>query len=231
MKRKYVILFFFLLGTLFPSSIVAQEINEEPGGSGVTKPEPFYRYNAEGGIQIAYPIKDGAFKQNFVGIYSFDGAITAGITKRFYAGIDLHYCQFATAVNPKYDTIKTQMIDYLGGIRLGYHSSLVNTFVFNGTLSGGEGLVTYNSVPVVAPKGYNQQTTYFNITLAENYNASEGIIVGFQLSYTYLTYNFNPDNIGFQHFYNYNNSDKQGPTTFISWGFQIMYCFGKKKGG
>jgi hypothetical protein len=231
MKCKYIITLLFFIGILFPATLNAQDvINETPGGNGVTKPEPFYRFGVEGGIQISYPERDGAFKTNFVGIYSFDGGLTVSVTKRFYTGIDLRFCQFATGVNPKYDTIKTQMICYMGGLKLGYHSSMAENFMFNGTLSLGEGYVMFNGVPADAPKtGYNQQSGYFNVSVMELYNAFEGAYIGFEISFTYLNYNFNPNSIGFQNYYNYNNSDVQGATRFISWGFEVHYCLGKKK--
>ena len=191
--------------------------------------DKYFKYSVEGGAGFTYALANPAFLRDYSnGIYSANLALNASITKRFYIGVEGHNDQFGQAL-PLYGIINPVMNLYMGGARIGYNSSTGSDFLFNVCVTGGEAEVIYRGAPIAAPKGgFKQQSTFGIFNIMEMYRIQDQFWVGFYASITYLPYVYNPYYTGVGQYYPYVPSDYSGPTTYIAWGLQVFYTFGKK---
>ncbi len=235
MVKKYVIIScLFLCCFSCPLISIAQsnDITENAGGKGSNN-ETFYKYNIQGGGEITYPMTNVDMVKTFGGIYSANVAFDAYVIKRLYIGVGLWDNEFAIAAQPLYNSINPRMFDYMGGLRIGYHSSndKSNDLMFSATLTGGESHITFTNAIAPAPKGgFVQNKPFGSVYIMESYRLNEDCWIGLDVSFTYLDYSFDPDYIGIQNQgLTYYPQDARGNTTFIGWGFQIVYDFSKGK--
>ncbi len=197
-----------------------QMIPTSSGGS-----DKFFKYSVQAGTDITYALTDPAFVRDFTnGIYAFNAAIDASITKRVYIGAEGYDNEFGNAF-PRYSYVSPRMFLYMGGVRLGYHSSTKNDFLFNATFTGGEGIVQFTGAPVDPPRA---KSIFGSLRIMEAYRLDEQVWIGLHISYTYLPYTYNPYDIGIGQSFPYIPSDYHGPLTYIGWGLQIFYTFGKQ---
>lgn len=192
--------------------------------------DKFYKYSIQGGAGITYALTNPAFLRDYAnGVYAINLAVDAAITPRLYIGVEGHNDQFGQAL-PLYGIVNPLMNMYMGGGRIGYHSSTANTLLFNATISAGVVQIIYSGAPVPNPPkgGIKQQTEYGTINLMELYKVDDQFWAGIYVGGTYMPYIYNPYTIGIGQFYPYVKSDYSGPTAYISWGIQAFYVFGKK---
>jgi hypothetical protein len=234
-KRKIIGIYLILCSAfLCPllSSAQNNEITENAGGNG-SQNETFYKYDIQAGGEITYPITNTDMVKTFGGIYSVNAAFDFSILKRLYVGVGVWDNEFAIAAQPLYNSINPRMFDYIGGLRIGYHSSndKSNDLLFNATFTGGESHITFTNAVAPAPKdGFAQNKPYGSIYLMECYRLNEQCWIGLDVSFAYLDYSFDPDYIGIQNSgLTYYPQDARGNTTYIGWGFQIFYTFSKGK--
>ena len=221
------------MGILFPLLSVAQ-VNGTDEMTTHAPDEPQFKYAANAAVQLEYPLNDNALKKSLVGIYGMHGGFQAAVNKRLWAGIELGNEEFAVSVNPKYVDIKTCMFLYRAGVKISYHTTMANDFMFNASLSGGETYIMFNNVAPLAPPppkgGYIAQSQYYALNILEGYKVGTQYWIGFDLTYTYLPYSFDPYFVGLDHYgITFYPSDLGKPTSYIAWGFEMCYAFGKKK--
>jgi hypothetical protein len=233
MIRRRIIGVYLILCSVFLYPVISsaqQNMNEVAGGNGTTPVNDiFYKYDVQVGGEITYPLTDPAMVKTFVGIYSVNASFDFSILKRLYVGAEVFNDQFAIAANPLYFTLNPRMFNYMGGLRIGYHSSndKSNDFLFNASFTGGMSHIVFtNSLIPAAPVDRPFGALY----IMESYRFTEQCWIGLDISYTYLNYTFNPDYLGIQNsgltFY---PSDSRGNVGFIGWGFQVFYALSKGK--
>lgn len=202
--------------------------------SGAPANEVFYKYGLQGGVQVDFPVGDPGMVKTFNGIYAVNLSYDVSILKRLFIGIDTHFDQLAVSANPLYLSVNPKMFNNIGGLRVGYHSaySKDNDFLFQATFTAGYDYIFYSSVPSFAPPqphGYNGKGSTGILAITEYYRVNEQFWVGLDLSYTYISYQFNPDYLGLQNAgITFVPSDSQGPTMYMAFGFQALFSFGKK---
>jgi len=209
-------------------SFAQQNINEAAGGNGTTN-DVFYKYNVQGGAEITYPITNTAMVKTFVGIYSVNASFDFSILKRLYVGPEVFDNEFAIAANPRYFSLNPRMFDYMGGLRIGYHSSndKSNDFMFNASFTGGMSHIVFTNYLIPAAP---QDKPFGTMFIMESYRFTDQCWIGLDISYTYLNYAFDPNYIGIENSgFTYYPSDSKGNVSFIGWGFQVLYSFSKGK--
>jgi len=220
---------FLLAGIIFPLFSYAQY--NDNGQTTVTPPvkDEFFKYSIQAGTEITYAVSNNAMVLDFPNnVYAANVAFDASIIKRLYVGAEFFDDQFAVS-KTRYTAINPRMFLYMGGLRVGYRSATGNDFLFNASVTAGPAYIHYTDVIIAAPKGGFSQTSQFGqLMVTENYRCADQFWIGLDVSFTYLTYQYNPDYIGMNTLYPFAKSDYQGPTTFIGWGFQLFYVFSKK---
>lgn len=232
MRAGIITVYLFFAGIFFPDVSFAQVNGTDQ--MPVNKPnEQQYKCYTQAAVELMYPISDKAFVKSLKGIYGLHAAFLASINKRLMAGLEFRNEEFAVAVNPAYLSVKTCMFLYRGGIKLTYHTTTANDFMFNASLSGGETYIIFNNIPQLAPPtpkgGFVQHSPYYGLCITEGYKIDNQYWIGLTATFTYLPYTYNPDYVGLNNYEEFNPSDKVGPTTYLGWGFEASYAFGKKK--
>ncbi|MGP8216138.1 MAG: hypothetical protein ACLQQ4_11275 [Bacteroidia bacterium] len=213
-----------LSGILFPLLSIAQFNDNGQTTSSPATNDKFYKYSVQAGAEITYAISDPAMVKVFPnGVYASNVAFDASVTRRVYVGAEIHDDEFSQ-VNPLYGTSNPNMFLYTGGLRLGYHSSISNDFLFNASLTGGESLIKFTASPIDAP---SVKSPVWFLNIMEGYKLADQFWIGLNVSLTYLTYTFNPYYIG-DNTFPWLPSDYHGITTYFGWGFQLYYTFSKK---
>ena len=235
-RRRIIGVYLFIcLGFFYPLLSAAQtnEITETPGGNS-SQNETFYKYALQAGTDITYTASNNAMVKTFSCIYTSNLSLDLSILKRLYIGAEVHDDELALAPYTRYGSLNPRMFIYMGGVRLGYHSSndRSNNFLFNSSLTGGESHIIFTNTPLTTlPKGgLVQNVTSWFLNIGEYYRVADEWWIGINLSCMYLNYQFDPDYIGVQNSgLTYYPSDSKGPTIYAGWGFQVYYTFSKGK--
>jgi hypothetical protein len=183
-------------GIVLPFSSVAQNGDDQMGG-GSTAPanEVFYKYAIQGGVQIENTLANPAMVKTFTGIFGVNFSYDVAVLKRLFIGAEVHEDELAISADPLYETINPKMFNYMGGLRIGYHSAFSkdNDFLFCSTFTAGVDKIHFIDVPYYAPpqpKGFYQQSNMGILNIAEYYRINEQFWAGLCVSLTYLQYQF-----------------------------------------
>jgi hypothetical protein len=219
-----------LLGIVFPVFSFAQY--NDNGQKDVTPSanDKFFKYALQAGTEITYGLTDPAFQRDYSnGVYAANASFDASITKRIYVGVEIHDDDFCQA-QPLYLAFNPSMFLYMGGVRVGYHSSNTGEFFFNATFTGGKAYIIYTNVPPIPDSPGRLQSNFGKLSIMEGYRVNDQFWIGLDVSFTYLPYIYSPYVNGYAQYgsYAYVPSEYSGATTYLGWGLQLYYIFGKK---
>jgi hypothetical protein len=191
----------------------------------------FYPYMPEIGGELIYPLSNYALRDNFGGVYSVHGSFQFKLINRLYLGLEVQDNQIsvATPVTFRVAIATTNMFFYNLGAKLAYSSSQSNNLIFSCSLTAGESWIEFNRMPANAPPpsahGYGKNGIFFSPRVFEGYKVNDQLIIGVEITYTYVNYTFNPEYVGITT--QYTNAQQSGATSFIGWGFGLQYLLGK----
>ena len=193
--------------------------------------ETFYKGSLQAGGGVVYALSNKALRSSLGGDYEGHFSGNFVIAQHLYAGVETEWTQFG---NTEYGAnINTIMILYNAGVKVGYYTYMQNDFLFCYSLSAGPSLIQYSNAYTPAPKGGFRETSFFlTPNFLASYRVNNELRIGLEITYTFLSYQFNPVLTGLDQKINgYDPSWASGPTMYIEWGFGLYWAFdeGKRK--
>jgi len=190
--------------------------------------EDFYKGSAQGGGGLVFPFSNKALRLSLQGVYYVHGSANYVLIPHLYAGLELENVQFGSSPVAAYNT---NMFIYNVGLKIGYYTYMKNDFLLCYSVSIGPSLIKYTGALISPPKGgFNQQSFFTTPNVFAGYRVNNELRIGFDISYVFMGYRFNPAYIGIsQAIENYNPSYANAITSYFAIGFGVYYAFAETK--
>jgi len=113
-------------------------------------------------------------------------------------------------------------------LKLAYYSAQNKDWFFSGSIAAGPSILFFTNVPdPVPPQGESKHAIFVCPRICESLRVNDELRIGLEMSYTYESYAFDPTYVNLQQ--TYPSSQTKGASTFLGWGFNLIYFIGKPK--
>jgi hypothetical protein len=218
MARKTLLFCFFILLVIV---CPAQNQNEQI---------PF-RMSARLTGTVPHPVSNKAFRMSFTGIYDITASCNVQIFRGISAGVEYKHNLWKTPDN-KIAGLNTYAQGHHGGIRIGYDNVLSNTSTAYVALSAFTGQMHFYGISYRPDTIHGPLITKFKFKSAQLETGvffyTEGsFAIGFNASYTFTNFDFNPYQLYLDQHKAYLESDLKGTVSHFNFGFNVVYSFWK----
>lgn len=207
--KKYLVSLFFL----FSICAVAQK-------------DPT-RFNLSSELAIPGPLSNKAMRKAMTGVYDFSLGVNYRMYKGLSAGIFYKDVRFKIGQNKIYNTT-TQIDIHAGGARLAY-DFVQEKSIFSVGVNAAYGYFGYShlNVDTIKPASLQENLPLFETNVKYFYRATDKIALGFHLGTSFINHTFDPVKLGIGDKANFEPADTKGQLSFISFGFALVYGFGR----
>lgn len=191
------------------------------------------KLSLRGSVSIPKVVSSNAFRNSFAGVITSDLNIDYKLFSNFFAGLGYSYTYYKPQKIFRDQGVNSNMQSHNGYLKLGYDHFFSNTGFLSASLNTGYNYNLFEGNVYKNDSLKNKFPTTFNSVFLEPmigvyFIVDPNFAIGGHISYNYNFTQFNPDNAGYNQWFNYKNVTNKWNMSMITFGFGFYYGLTKK---